>query len=363
MQKRPDIELRFRERPYLSPRWSPRKGLFGPDQERQLEALPIAKDGEHCDVVYRADFPHDFRRPAQGKALIFATAEYGVLMPRDVPSGVDPVAIAADAAVAVVTPAYWNVDAFIAAGFPLGRIYVVPLGVDTTVFRPRDDTREQMRARLGLKGTVFMNVGAMLENKGIDLLLSAFAKLAAERSDVQLLLKGTDNLYRAKDVVEKYLNLLPPNAGELLASRLIYLGETLSNEQMSVLYRAADCYVAPYRAEGFGMPVLEAAACGLPVIATRGGPTEDFLNEDCSRKIRSELRVYAPVNVEGVVVKGLEPELEHLVELMHGVADDEDWRMRAGAAAVKHVQSHFTWERVTDQLVEAFYRMHEGKGA
>ena len=48
---------------------------------------------------------------------------------------------------------------------------------------------------------------------------------------------------------------------------MIYTGGTYSCDKMADLYRAADVYAAPYRAEGFNLPVLEAAACGVPVSA------------------------------------------------------------------------------------------------
>ena len=50
-----------------------------------------------------------------------------------------------------------------------------------------------------------------------------------------------------------------------------------SGAQMAALYNLADAYVTPYHAEAFNMPALEAAACGVPLIVPRGGPTDDFV--------------------------------------------------------------------------------------
>ena len=62
--------------------------------------------------------------------------------------------------------------------------------------------------------------------------------------------------------------------------RVVLLDDDLSDEEMAALYRACDVLVHPYRGEGFAMPVLEAMACGLPVIVTGGGPTDEFCPPD-----------------------------------------------------------------------------------
>src|SRR5207247_1086784 len=55
---------------------------------------------------------------------------------------------------------------------------------------------------------------------------------------------------------------------------------------LAALYRSADCFVLPSRGEGWGMPLLEAMACGLPVIATDWSGPRDFLKEDWAYPLR-----------------------------------------------------------------------------
>ena len=86
-------------------------------------------------------------------------------------------------------------------------------------------------------------------------------------------------LYGSSAVLERELLAHDPRARRLLRSGFIeYIGDSLSFGQMAQLYQAADAYVSPYRGEGFNMPVLEAAATGLVVVATLGGATDDFTN-------------------------------------------------------------------------------------
>ena len=119
---------------------------------------------------------------------------------------------------------------------------------------------------------------------------------------------------------------------------------------MADLLRAADAYVSPYRAEGFNMPVLEAAACGVPVICTAGGPTDEFTEEPFARRIRSSPR---RVNFNATDVGDyLEPNPDHLIELMRQSARERDDAMRVGAVGATYAAQNFSWERVTDRLVE-----------
>ena len=106
------------------------------------------------------------------------------------------------------------------------------------------------------------------------------------------MIKGHDALY-GNAVLNAFANRplsLPPGV-ELAREQILYLGGDLSDESMDHLYRLADCYVATYRGEGFNMPLLEAAARGLEVIATAGGASDDFLPMfSKAQHLRAELK-------------------------------------------------------------------------
>ena len=117
---------------------------------------------------------------------------------------------------------------------------------------------------------------------------------------------------------------------------------------MSLLYQAADAYVSPYRAEGFNMPVLEAAACGVPIICTRGGPTDDFVTDEFARRIDSRL---VPATVQGETGTQLEPDADHLANLMLRIIDDTEFRTAAALAGPRHAAGHFTWDHAIDKTM------------
>ena len=136
---------------------------------------------------------------------------------------------------------------------------------------------------------------------------------------------------------------------EAVASRLTYGGGTLPARALARLLRAADCYVSPYRAEGFNLPVLEAMACGVPVVCTAGGPTAEFTDRSFAEPIRSELRKKRlDATAEG---DALEPDLEHLIALMRDAARRRDRLPAMGLLAAQHAAKNFTWDAVTDLLL------------
>jgi glycosyltransferase involved in cell wall biosynthesis len=133
----------------------------------------------------------------------------------------------------------------------------------------------------------------------------------------------------------------------LVRPRLRYIGKTMSFAEMARLYQAADVLVAPYTGEGFNLPVLEAVACGLPVICTGGRPTDDFTREEFAMRIDSKVEPLP--DMPGYRLK---PDLEHLIALMRKSVKDEAFAKRARKAGPKHVSENYTWRHVTGKLVQ-----------
>jgi glycosyltransferase involved in cell wall biosynthesis len=346
---RADVDLRFVDLPLYSEGWERARGVFSPAQEQILEELrgPEASFFPEATFTLRPEQPV-FSAPRSGRRFAFGTAEYRVLTEAnaggfrsaaDVPETVD-----------VITPSRWAGLAFERFGFPRERVHVVPHGIDPLVLHPDEASRHASREALGVSDAfVFMSVGAMTWNKGLDLLLAAFARVAETEPDVHLVLKGMDALYGSQDFVRELMGDMPARAREAVASRLTYGGGTLPARALARLLRAADCYVSPYRAEGFNLPVLEAMACGVPVLCTAGGPTDEFTDPSSAARIRSQLqKKRLDATTEG---DALEPDLEHLVTLMRDAARQRDRLPAMGALAAEHAAKNFTWDAVTDLLL------------
>src|SRR5262249_35990297 len=152
-------------------------------------------------------------------------------------------------------PSRWSRQGFLRLGLREDQVRVSPHGVASSIFTPSESGRKTIREKMKLTGFVFANASAMTDNKGIDLLLRAFAAVTEKRPETRLLMKGADGLYASKQSVLRALSALSAAARDRVAARILYDGSTLPVKRMADFYRAADAYVSPYRAEGFNLPV------------------------------------------------------------------------------------------------------------
>jgi glycosyltransferase involved in cell wall biosynthesis len=346
-QKRGDLELYFKDVPFFNPQWSAVTGLFNAEDEKILTGLPCA-DADPCDAVVRISYPHNYSDFSDKKTVIYGTSEHKTLSPSSFRSYEDFKATIGRSNVTVWTPSNWSAEGFYRQGFSKEQVVIVPHGVDVNTFRPSPEKRDRLRKQLGLNGFVFMSIGAMTPNKGIDLLLRAFAVVLAKRPEVRLFLKGADGLYSSNKMLERYLANLSAKDREVVHKSCMYHGSFLSMADMAGLYQVADAYVSPYRAEGFNIPVLEAAACGVPVICTAGGSTDDFVSDDFARKIDSKV---VPCLNDDEAGEMLAPDLDHLIHQMLTVAENAEWRQKAALASVSYARKFFTWDIVSDRIV------------
>lgn len=345
-----DIRLYHRDLAPFRADWRRERGLLTPMQEARLAAIPPPPDGLVPDAVFRIGFPYDFSCMAGRRSFVQVTAELDLVPAQCVANGQSLASAHARSDAVIVTPSHYCRGGLIASGADPARIAIVPHGVDPEVFAPlAPSQRDALRAQLGWTDRfVFMNVGAMTENKGLDILLSAFAAVASREPKALLLLKGLDGLYQSGANIGTMLGRLGI-ADRAITSRIVYQGAAVDARTMACLYGAADAYVSPYLAEGFNIPVLEAIACGLPVICTAGGPTDEFTTTDLALRIRS-VKGPSPWGIG----RSLAPDLSHAAECMAHVMQDGSFRRRAALAGPAHVRAHFTWAAAAERMLALF---------
>lgn len=353
LRRAPGVRLFFRDAPYQSPHWQATTGIFGAEAETALRSIPPPPPELRPDVELRIEFPYDLLRPSRAaRTFVFGTAEFLTVPPGYVAGGIAIAEAQRGSGATLLAPSNWSKRGFVRSGAAQESVVVVPLGFDPAIFRPATGAqREQIRREMGLRPDdfVFLHAGAMTSNKGLRFLFPAFAQLLQVHANARLILKGSDALYQSKNHIESQLGELEPQIAQAVLNRLTYLNEQLSFADMARLYQASDCYISSYVAEGFNMPVLEAAACGVPVICTAGGPTDDFVSDEFALRIKSTLQA---LDVPGQPdAMGLLPDLRDLVQLMLRMTGDAGFRATARDVGPGWVRERFTWERVTDSLL------------
>jgi glycosyltransferase involved in cell wall biosynthesis len=320
--KDPTLNLFAQEMGLYDQRWSREKNGSGfSDAESTLLANVRVYAGESVDAIYRIHTPNTLEN-SQAKVITFLVTEFG-LDEKNFAPGAD-IKSYCDNGNLIVTPSNWSRDRICNFGFRAESVFVVPHGVDSNKFSPLSES-ERLAARnaLGYKDddVIFLNVGAPIWNKGMDLVIQAFFAARKTNKNIRLLIKDQQALY-GLSAIGMIKTLLSEGKIELdndSVESIRVLPQTLSIEQLRSLYNVADYYLSPYRAEGFNLPVIEAIACGTKVIVTEGGATDDFCDANTSIKIPSRLRTNEVISGTHVGAY-LDPDLDALVQIVRQCA-------------------------------------------
>ena len=356
MLNRAYLKIYHQDIPYISKSWQPVTGLFPQNAETALRNIPNPSAQQPADATLRMYAPLNLKSSTSNRTAIFGCTEWGVVTKSIIKGmGVNSFAEAhSQSDTIIITPSHWSKQGFIRSGAEESRVAVVPLGVNPNIYHPLPrNERNTLRQKLGIDNCfVFLNVGLMCNtSQGVGRLLKAFATIVERYPDTKLILKGRDAIFPSKDSIAKAGKVaLTDGEMERIQSRIIYFGQTLSFLELAQLYQVADAYVSPYLAEGFNLPVLEAVACGLPVICTSGGPTDDFIHPSFALPIDSQLQINQ--TQDGEILRFVVPEQEHLIELMQTVIEKSFFLDQARQKGPQWVLRHFTWKQVVDLLLD-----------
>lgn len=290
--RRPSLRLSHRDRPFAIASWNRQANASGftPEDMARIDAIPEPGD-ERPDVVLSLSSPIAPVRQDGVRQLTFMVTELG-LGEKSFEGGAPDRAAYTAGGNRIVTPTNWSRDRLVDFGFDAAGIEVISHGVRMATFHPLSrEERATNRANLGLQGDefVFLNLGVATWNKGLDLLLIGFARARQRHGHLRLILKDQRDLYGLsiepviKDVVQRH----PALFTEGVLNAIMVVPGNLNPAELRLLYGVADCYASPYRGEGFNLPVLEAIACGTPVVVTDGGATDDFVSDEVATRVAS----------------------------------------------------------------------------
>ncbi len=243
----------------------------------------------------------------------------------------------------VWVPSSFNVDTFRNSGVTVP-IYTIPLGIDPNYYNPK------IKSYKHHSKYTFLSVFEWGERKAPEVLLRAYSKAFSKKDDVLLICKviNNDGSVDVQNEISK-MGLMGPDSPDIV---LLY-NTKFEDYEMSCLYRSADCFVIATRGEGWGMPILEAMACGLPAIATNWSSQTDFFNEEVGYPIDVKRLIDAEAKCpyyDGF--QWADPDEEHLVHLMRYVYEHQEEARCKGAAASKAALENWTWDKAADKILD-----------
>lgn len=286
------------------------------------------------DVTVRHEWPPKWNKPATGAWVLIQPWEFGVL-PQDWVKKLHFVD-------EIWAPTEYVRRVYVESGIQPSKVKIVPNGIDPEKFRP-DLTPLPLATRKKFK---FLFVGGTIHRKGPDVLLKSYLESFTAADDVCLVIKdfGGRSFYQGQTMEQQIAAFRQrPNAPEIL-----YLTDDLKSQDMPRLYVACQCLVHPYRGEGFGLPVLEAMACGLAVVVTGGGATDDFATDEYAWRLPAlRQSIGAQLGDIKLLRNGwlLEPVQTALSERLRWIAANPEEARTRGRAASDYVRREWTWER------------------
>jgi len=212
-------------------------------------------------------------------------------------------------------------------GIPAERIVVIPLGVQP-VFRPIHDATllAALRQKYDLPPQIILYLGTLEPRKGLDTLVDAYAMLAGEGAH-DLVIVGKRGWYSEG---------LFRQVTQLGLERRVHFTDYVPDEDVPGLLNLAEVFVFPSRYEGFGLPPLEAMACGTPVISSNAASLPEAVGE------------------AGLLVPP--DDAAALAGALHQILADGVLRDRLRDAGLRQA-ARFTWEATARRTLQVYQEM------
>lgn len=227
----------------------------------------------------------------------------------------------------IKVPTQSYIDILTRRGFPTGKMTVFPRGIEPDLFLPVNDARDGLERDYGIpKADInLLYVGRISAEKNVDDLLRIYKRLVIQYHSINLLFAGSGP--------EPFFESFKTSAAGLPGVH--FLGR-IPRTGLPLIYSASDLMLFPSTTDTFGMAVLEAQACGLPVVVTdTGGPREIIVDESTG--------FILPARDIEIWIK----KISSIISLMNSFPERY---MEMRNAAREHVLSVFNWQLVLNDI-------------
>jgi glycosyltransferase involved in cell wall biosynthesis len=328
--------------------WSDRTCDMDERTARRLQELlrtPINGSAVHVQHIFPPHFKHEDSASRRIGRTMFETDR------------IPPEWVAAcNAMDEIWVPTQFNVETFARSGVKEDKLFIVHGPLDSRAYDPNLPPLVIPDRR----GFNFLSVFDWNLRKGWDALLRAYVEEFSPDEDVALLLKVYSSYgLNISDIQERAAAFITSELKRDVerVPDIVFIEDILSTADMPRLFKAADAYVMPSRCEGWGRPLMEAMAMGLPTIGTRWSGNTEFMNDENSYLIEPTGIVDVPdIALQEVPNycghKWAEPSVEHLRQLMRYVFEHRDEAREKGCRARQDVTTKYDASVVCRKIVE-----------
>jgi glycosyltransferase involved in cell wall biosynthesis len=250
-------------------------------------------------------------------------------------------------------PSEHNKMAYTNVGLGHKKMVVIPHGVNPEIYNPNIKPLTYDRGAFNF-GSVF----DWTERKNPIALLRAYFNAFADYEDVTLSIRTFWRfpLEKTKEYVQSEIQRIKDSfSGRTKFPKIQCWFDTIDDSIMANFYKSMDCFVLPTRGEGFGLPLLEAMACGVPTIGPSIGGNREFMNNDNSFLVEGRM-----VKIDNATFLRQQPQYggqkwfdidEHeLSKAMRWVYDNREEAGKIAAVGAKDVKEKFTWEIAAEKI-------------
>jgi glycosyltransferase involved in cell wall biosynthesis len=207
---------------------------------------------------------------------------------------------------------------------------IIPFGVNTNFFRPINTPKDENLFKI-------LSVGYFIERKGFEYLIRAMSYVLRKHSNVKLTIVGSGPLEKKlKDLLK-----------ELKLEDKVKIIKNVSDQELLNLYNSSNLFVLPSiidsqgNTEGLGLVLMEAMACGLPVIGSNVGGIPDIIKDGDT----------------GLLVE--EKDVDGLSRTILDLIKDEELRKRIALEGYNEVRRNFSWEKIAKSYLKVYNGVFE----
>jgi len=201
-------------------------------------------------------------------------------------------------------------------------VEIVPMGADLSMFNP--NVKSDIKKDYKINGPIILTVGRLSKEKGIEYTIKAMPTILKKIPEIKLIIVGAGPEENNLKKLSKKLNL---------TGNVVFTGG-IPNKNLSRFYKSADVFVLPSLREGMGLVLLEAMACGTPVIGSNTGGITDIIKYGES----------------GFLVKPKDP--EDIAEKIIVLLSNKELQQKFSEEGLKIVRERFSWNVIVKKFVK-----------